>query len=293
MTGSGTIRQEDVDDDLATSKVPVTTSLVAASIARAEQIGAMMLDPSYEPSNIRLRQLGITSDLHPDIASTDLQSMGTVVLAEHGGSLRTFSGGLPHVCGWWPSWKAQRVQHWEGLAAFNHLLTAECDPLVGRMQSEGIGFRFFVGGKWRGYTADADMWIDGRRHVVEIKRSERDLRNPEYLLKLAAVAEICRRCAWIFRIVLASEIFVNRHHQENCERFAMRRFAHVHRRHINRLEAFAMRNGPETTHWELAHALAPRCIEAGEAVLQALTIQRRVAIDLTRRVQPNTPVSIL
>jgi hypothetical protein len=54
-----------------------------------------------------------------------------------------------------------------------------------------------------------------------------------------------------------------------------------------------MRNGSETTYWDLAHVLAPRCIEAGEAVLQALTIQRRVAIDLTRRVQPNTPVSIL
>jgi hypothetical protein len=293
VTGGKAIRQEDVDDDLATSTVPKIASLVAKSVARAEQIGALMLDPVYEPSNIRLRQLGITSDLHPDIGSAELESMGTVIVAEHGGSLRTFSGGLPHVCGWWPSAKARRVQHWEGMAAFDHLLAAECNPLVGRMQSEGIGFRFFLGGKWLGYTADADMWIDGRRHVVEIKRSERDLRNPEYLLKLAAVAEICRRCGWIFRIVLASEIFVNRHHRENCQRFAMRRFAHVHRQQINRLEGFAMRKGFETTYWDLAHALAPRCIEAGEAVLQALTIQRRVAIDLTRRVQPNTPVTIL
>ncbi len=293
MTAKRGIRQEDVDDDVSTSPVPRTATLVATSIARADEIGAMMRDPAYEPSNMRLRQLNITPDLHPDIESAELETMGTVILATGGGSLRTFSGGLPHVCGWWPSWKSRTLQQWESMPAFNHLIAAECDPLVGRMHSEGIGFRFFIDRKWRGYTADADMYIDGRRHVVEIKRSERDLRKPEYLLKLAAVAEICRRCGWIFRIVLADEIFVNRHHRENCERFSMRRFAHVHRRHIDRLEGFAMRNGPETTYWDLAHALAPRCIEAGEAVIQALTIRRRVALDLTRRVQPNTAVSIL
>lgn len=291
--GRTPISQEDVDDDLAAFAVARTTSPITASIARAEQIGAMLLDPAYEPSNMRLRQLGIASDIHPELASDDLVKMGTVILAEGGGSLRTFSGGLPHVCGWWPSYKSRRVQHWEGLAAFHHLVAAECDQMVARFQAEGIGFRIFLDRKWLGYTADVDMWIDGQRHVVEIKRSDRDLRKPEYLLKLAAVAEICRRCGWIFRIVLADEIFAGRHHQENCLRFAQRRFAHVGRQHIDRLESFAMKHGAETTYWDLSNVLAPRCLEAGEAVLQALFIRRQVSLDLTRRITPNTLVTIL
>lgn len=285
--------QDDTDDDLADVTVAKVSKPLAQSIARADEIGAMLLDEAYEPSNARLRGIGITPELHPDIASDELISMGTVMFAEGGGSLRTFSGGLHHECGWWPSWKRRRVQHWEGIAAFNHLIAAECNPDVDWMQSEGIGFRFFLDRKWLGYTADADMWIAGRRHVVEIKRTERDLTKPEYRLKLAAVAEICRRCGWIFRIVLADEIFASRHHRENCERFAMRRFARVTQRHLDRLEHFGMRNGLEATYWDLAHALAPNSVEAGEAVLQALVIRRRVNIDLTGRVHPQTPVRIL
>lgn len=284
-----------VDEDIETGDEHVvkTSTPLSRSIARAEDVGAMLRDEAYEPSNTRLRAIGITSELHPDIGSDELISMGEVIFAEGGGSLRTYSGGLKHVCGWWPGWKRRRLQHWEGIPAFYHLLAAECDHEVDWMQSEGIRFRFYLDRKWRSYTADADMWIAGRRHVVEIKRTERDLRKPDYLLKLAAVAEICRRCGWIFRIVLADEIFANRHHLENCERFAMRRFATVAPRHIDRLENFAMRNGPESTYWNVAEALAPTCIEAGEAVLQALTIRRRVRIDLTRRVHAQTPVCIL
>ncbi|MBD8548837.1 hypothetical protein [Sphingomonas sp. CFBP 8760] len=293
MTKACTSTQEDVDDDLQGTRTVKVATPLSASIARAKEIGAMLLDPAYEASSIRLRDLGITPDRHPGIASDDLCSMGTVITEESGGSLRTFSGGLPHVCGWWPGWKSRRIQHWEGMPAFDHLIAAECDQTVDWIQSEGIGFRFSLDRKRFGYTADADMRIDGRRHVVEIKRTERDLRKPEYLLKLAAVAEICRRCGWIFRIVLADEIFVGRHHRENAERFAMRRFAHVSRQHVARLEAFATKHGPEATYWDVSKVLSPRCIEAGEAVLQALFIQRRVSMDLTRRVHPNSPVRIL
>jgi hypothetical protein len=281
------------DEDCGELTVAKVSTPLSRSIARAEEIGAMLRDDAYEASNNRLRGLGITPELHPDIASDELVSMGTVILAEGGGSLRTFSGGLAHECGWWPSYKRRRLQFWEGISARDHLVAGECNPDVDWMQSEGIGFRFFLDRKWHMYTADADVRMLGRRHVVEIKRNERDLSDPEYLLKLAAVAEICRRCGWIFRIVLSNEIFANRHHRENCERFAMRRFARVSPRRLERLESYALKNGPETTYWDLADALAPNAIEVGEAVLQALVIRQRVRTDLTRRLHPQSPVVIL
>lgn len=285
--------EETCDGSEADEEIVEVSSPLERSIARAAEIGAMTLDPAYAASNARLRGLGITSDLHPDISSDDLVPMGTVSFAEGGGSLRTYSGGLAHECGWWPSYKSRRLQHWEGIAAFDHLLWAECATEVDRMQSEGIRFRLRVDGERFRYTADADMWIGGRRHVVEVKRSGRDLRDPRYLLRLAAVAEVCRRCGWIFRIVFADEIFENRHHRENCERFAMRRFALVQRQHLRRLEDFAMRYGTRTRFWDLAEALSPNNVEAGEAVLQALVLRGRVAIDMKRRIHPQTPVHVI
>lgn len=181
---------------------------------------------------------------------------------------------------------------WEGIAAHDFIVESECNRDVDWLQSEGIGFHFYLAPDWHTYTADADMRVNGVRHVVEIKRTERDLTQPDYRMKLAAVAEICRRCGWIFRIVLAPEIFVSRLHRENCLLFADRRFVHLDRRTIDALEDFAISKGPEAEWGEVSEALAPGGAPLGDAYLQALTIRRRVEVDLTARVQPRAPVRI-
>lgn len=266
---------------------------VERSTARASEVNDLLRDDAYEPSNTRLRDMGITPELHDDIASGRLVSMGQVMFAENGGSIRTFSGKLPHECGWYPSWKAKRTLHWEGIGAREFVIEGECNPMVDRVITEGIAFHVYLAPKWHTYTADADVRFGGRRHVVEIKRTERDLRDPEYRMVLAAVAEICRRCGWIFRIVLRDEIFTGRIHRENCHLFASRRFVHVSRASLLRLEAIAMSDGPDTTYGRLAAALAPGEAPLGRALVQALTVRRRVGIDLTARVHPRTPVRIL
>lgn len=280
-------------DAPASTRVPRVGTPLDRSVRRGAEIGAPLLDPSYEPSATRLRELGVTPDLHAGIQSDELVAMGQVFTAEHGGSLRTFSGGLAHECGWWPGWKARRVQHWEGIAALEFIIRSETDPAVEWLQSEGIAFLFYLAPRWHEYTADAHMRVDGVRHVVEIKRGEDDLRDPAYRMRLAAVAEICRRCGWVFRVVLADEIYAGRLHRENCRLFADRRFVHVDRHRLDALAGFAIRRGPETTYGELAEAIAPGAIPLGEAIVQALTIRRRLRIDLTSRLYRHTPVTIL
>jgi alkylated DNA nucleotide flippase Atl1 len=110
---------------------------------------------------------------------------------------------------------------------------------------------------------------------------------------LAAVAEICRRVGWVFRIVLADEIFLNSHHLINSERFSMRRFARVEKRHTDVLENYALKHGQDTTYGELAAVLHPAAPAVGEAIIQALTVRRRVEIDLTKRILTNSHVRIL
>lgn len=273
------------------------TPLVAApaerSVQRGRDIGLAMLDETQTPSSARLRALGVSPELHPDLQSDELVTMAQVITAEDGGSLRTYLGGLQHECGWFPSYKAHRLQHWEGISARNFIVECECNPRVERMQAEGIRFRFYLAPKWHTYTADMDMTVDGVRHVVEVKPRASDIGGPEYTLVLAAVAEICRRCGWVFRVVLGTEIFANRHHRDNCELFASRRFVRVSERVVDRLEGFAMRRGPDSTYGELAEVLAPGCIPLGEALIQALAIRQRVEIDLTRRVYHRAPLRIV
>lgn len=276
-----------------TERKPVLSTPLEKSVLRGREIGLPMLDESEEASAARLRAFGISPELHPDLRSEELVTMAQVITAEDGGSLRTFSGGLPHECGWFPSYKAHRLQHWEGISARNFIVESECNARVGRMQSEGIRFKFFLPPKWHTYTADMDMTVDGVRHVVEIKARENAIGDEEYRLVLSAVAEICRRCGWVFRLVLGTEVFANRHHRDNCELFASRRFVRVSERVIDRLEGFAMKSGGETIYGELAETLAPGCAPLGEALIQALTVRQRVEIDLTTRVYHRTPVRIL
>jgi len=115
----------------------------------------------------------------------------------------------------------------------------------------------------------------------------------EYRMVLAAVAEICRRVGWVFRLVIGPEVFANRHHRDNCELFCSRRFVRIAPRTMDRFEGFAITRGVETTYGELAEALDPTCIERGEAFIHALTIRQRIDIDLTTRVYERTPLRIL
>lgn len=272
---------------------PLVSAPLEQSILRGRELGLAMLEESEEASATRLRAFGISPELHPDLRSEELVTMAQVITAEDGGSLRTFSGGLQHECGWFPSYKAHRLQHWEGISARNFIVESECNSRVGRMQSEGIRFHFFLPPKWHTYTADMDMTVDGVRHVVEIKPRKDAIGNEQYRLVLSAVAEICRRCGWVFRLVLGTEIFANRHHRDNCELFASRRFVRVSERVIDRLEGFAMKRGAETIYGELAEVLAPGCTPLGEALIQALTVRQRVEIDLAQRVYHRTPIRIL
>lgn len=271
---------------------PRPTALVhtplAAAVSRAEIVGRLR-DPSYEPDRTRVR-------LYDEARrkSDELVSMGDMFVADHGGSLRTFSGNLSHENGCWPSYKRRRNQHWEGMAQRNALLKAEVDLDVIWAQSEARRFEFVLGGKRRRYTCDVEeRRVDGKCVITEIKRDEADLDDEDYQLTLAGVAEICRRCGWLFQIVFSHEIFASTHHRDNVELFQARRFARVGPEHMRRLQDFAWSNGPSTTYEELSTALEPGFQPGGAAVLQALLVRRMIEIDLTQPLYPERPVTIL
>ena len=62
--------------------------------------------------------------------------------------------------------------------------------------------------------------------------------------------------------------------------------------HLNRFENFAIRHGRDTTYGELANAIEPLNRARGAAIIQGLTVQRRVEIDLRVKLSHATPLQI-
>ena len=265
-------------------RIPLSQKVVAGIDLRRQ-----LRDPSFRPDRTRL----MPRDAEFPLADERLTSMGEMIMEADGGSLRTFTGDRAHENGVWPGWKRRRLQHWEGTAQRYALLAAECDFTVAWAQSEPCLLRFPVGTEW--FDWYADLWVtrvDGPDELWEIKRDESQLEKPGYLLKLAAAAEICRRIGMRFRLVMADEIVENRHHRDNLETFAGRRFVSMSPEHIRRFEAFAIGNGPETTYGQLANVIDPTCPARGAAVVQGLVVRRRVEIDLRELLTNRTFVRI-
>ncbi|MBC2652399.1 hypothetical protein H7F50_11225 [Novosphingobium flavum] len=109
---------------------------------------------------------------------------------------------------------------------------------------------------------------------------------------LGLVREFCHDHGMRFRVMFKHEIWESTTHRQNVALFCSRRFATVRPEHLERLERHAAEVGNDATYGSLAAALEPACARSGEAVLQALTVARRVEIDLTRYLLDATPVTI-
>lgn len=256
---------------------------------RAADLDRELFDDSFKPDQTRLVDSAQWSILEDDRNSL----MGEMISTTHGGSIRTFHGNLAHENGWWPSRKRRMLQHWEGKTQRQALLAAECDFTVEWAQSEPCLLRFQIGDEWFEWFVDLLVSRhNGPDELWEIKKDDRQLEDLHYLLKLAGAKEFCRRIGKKFRLVMADEIAANRHHRDNVELFASRRFVSIAPGYLNRLENFAIKHGGDTTYGELANAIEPLNPMRGAAIIQGLTVQRRVEIDLRAKLSDASPLRI-
>lgn len=220
-------------------------------------------------------------------------SMCTMVRAEGAGPLRTFNGGLWHENGWHTSRKAGHLLHWEGETALWQLLKSDTDADVAKLDAESVSFEFVHQGRAFSYTCDIEQ-TDPEGHVtlLEMKRTDRDLDDPEYRLKLAYVREVCRRCGIAFRVVFRNEIFRGLVHRRNVSLFASRGFVTIGDHELGVLADHRRRTGGYTTYGELAEALVPGHAAAGRALVQSMLVRRLLRMDLTIRLHDASPLTI-
>lgn len=281
-------RQSAVRENLGDRAVPITSTPISQMLVRSPRPDHF-LDPEQQAMRNRLRP--IVRDVAVD--GDEVTSMATMHRAKDGGPLRTFNGGLPHENGVMYVKKAKRLLHWQGAAQRALVIRCESDFAVERVFTENVGLEFMFEGELVRYTADVEIvGADGSINVVEVKRDERDLADPTLRYKLAAAAEILRRCDIGFGVIFRDDIFRSRIHRANAELFASRALTSVGRVHLERLEGHALSRGAQSTYGALAEALDPDSPQRGRALVQAMTVRRRVEIDITRHLTADTPLTI-
>lgn len=264
-------------------RIPVSQIAV-----RGPAIG-MLADPAVSPSRSRLRPIDLEN-----ASSEELIPMSNMVRAPLDAPLRLVNDmEAGHERGIYASPKAPFPLVWEGEAQMDALIAADVNREAVGVGTECVRFEFPMGGAMVVYTVDVALRLaEGRELLIEIKRDERDLEDRDYRLKLAIVAEICRRCDIGFRVVLRPEIFVSDRHRRNAALVASRGFATIRADHLRQLDAHRRSTGGESTLGDLAAALEPSSAVLGEAVVHALVVHRRVSLDLTRRLLPSAPAVI-
>lgn len=274
--------------ELGDRAVPLVETPIARLVVRSPRLDHLVGE-EHEPRRDRIRSIVREAD----IDAGRLIPMARMVRAANGGPLRPFSGGLGHENGWISLRKGRGLQHWEGVAQRALLVRSEGDFVVERVGAEALGLDFEGVNGIQRYTADVEViGADGSITVWEVKRDERDITDEAQRQNLAIAAEIFRLCDIGFGIIFRDEIFESRVHRANAELFAARAFVSVNRAHLDRLEAHAMTRGAQSTYGALAEALEPSAPNFGRALVQALTVRRRVQIDLTARLRPDTPLVI-
>lgn len=263
---------------------------ISQMVVRSAEVHRRLRDPAILPDRTIL-----VPRLEGELPIVDdrLTGMAEMIVHPEGRGVRTFSGNLAHENGWWPDSKRRTLQHWEGMAQRSALVRAASEFRINWVQTEACWLRFPVYDEWFAWCCD--LWVDvvdGPDELWEIKSDERQLEDPRYRLKLAGVDEICRRMGKRFRLVMADEIVLNRHHRDNMELFASRRFVTISPDHMRRFENFAMQRGVHASYGELANHIEPACPARGAAVIQGLTCRRRIEIDLRGRLTNATQLHI-
>lgn len=207
-----------------------------------------------------------------------------IVLPHEGGSLRTvITGSKKHPTGVLASRKTGFSQYWEGFPERLLILSSEVDHRVADYQAQPFRFEFVHGGRLLTYIADhVRQYHDGSVEVVEVKRTSRDLKDPDYQLKLGCVREICEELGWKFTVAFLSRDVVPRQLQRNLELIHSRRFATIGKPHLRAIAAFEQERGSHGEYGELSRFLMPGRPTIGETITQGLIAVGRLVADLTK-----------
>ncbi|MEY9753783.1 TnsA endonuclease N-terminal domain-containing protein [Bradyrhizobium yuanmingense] len=197
--------------------------------------------------------------------------------------------------GRWTSRKVRRALPWESYAERAFFRCCEVDPAVTSFLAQPHRLELNVGrSKPLIYFPDVRVqYADGTTEIVEIKRSEEELADPDYGEKLAGAASVYKALGWEFRIIIAEEEIDVDPLYSNAKRICADRHSLILRPAVVAIE--------EAFHAETQIALgeaeeivaraAGIPLDHAVAILRAMVCTRRVAIEPTKRLRRDSPVT--
>jgi TnsA endonuclease N terminal len=197
--------------------------------------------------------------------------------------------------GRWTSRKCRRAFPWEGYGERHFFRCCEVDPNVTRFLAQPHRLEIMAGRpKPLIYFPDVRVeYADGTTEIVEVKRSEEELQDPDYAEKLAGAASVYAALGWGFRVVIAEEEIDIDPLYSNAKFICADRFSLILRP--------AMLAIQEIFHVDSAVALgkaeevvaqaAGIPLDQAVAIVRAMVCTRQVAIDPTKRIRRDSPVA--
>lgn len=221
----------------------------------------------------------------------DISRLAVITVLAHGGHERPIiTRGGKHLRSRMGSRKTGLQQVAEGRAHRDLVMLNEIDPNVIDFQAHPFKVEFQLLGKPQVYFPDHIRSLrDGTIELIEVKRSEEDLADPEYRAKLAGVAEISRRIGWTFRILYQDDISGSEHRIDNVHAIYTQRFMRLSRSEQLAITEFVVSDQPHT--WEdLRELVCPGDKRRGEAALRSNIALGRISVNLDQPIVASTQV---
>lgn len=137
---------------------------------------------------------------------------------------------------------------------------------------------------------------DGAIEIIETKKSRTEVdRKPEYKQKLEWATECYARLGWQFRVLTAEDDLDVRPLLPNAKMIALDNKTAWRIEDLLRLRAAYERVGNTLSYGAAIAAMvsADRDEIDAKAMLHAMTVQRLVGIDITRRIDADSPVRLM
>lgn len=219
-----------------------------------------------------------------------------IVEAPNGAPIRTFvEFAHSKPTGRWTSRKCRRAFPWESYAERHHFRCCEVDAKITRYLAQPHRLEI-LNGRSRPLLYFPDLrleYADGTTEIVEIKRVEEELADPEYGEKLAGAASVYQALSWSFRVVIAEEEIEIDPAYSNAKAICVDRFSLIPRPAMLAIEeAFHVESAVALGKTEEIVAKAAGIpLDHAVAIVRAMVCTRRVAIDFTKRIRRDSPVT--
>lgn len=212
-----------------------------------------------------------------------------------GGAIRhVITGTKKHSTGMRPSRKTRRKQYHEGRAEMALIMLSEVDTRVVDYQTQPMRIEVVVDGRKHTHIVDQMRQLEnGDIEMIEMKRTERDLSDPDLRLKLAVVGERYRGLRWTPRVMLERDIFSSSDHELNVRAIFDDAFAEVSDEQVRAVRRLYARRQTMMSLGELKRILDPGCRHRARAAAYALMVRREIAIEIVLPISDASLVNIL